>query len=296
MTTHPYKRRLVLRAGVQQAFPQVAIQTFTVRGLPRFGPPAFGPAQADALLDVPRVGVERDRAAAGERFQAHDGRHEFHAVVSGAPEAAGDFLAVPALEEDGGIPTGTGVAQTGPVGVDGDGLRFRWHGASLDRKDESSFHHKRIAESILDFRAANLARCWELRKLFVRVPSARMKTGTATRKKTIGCKEQLSDCAIFKADTRPKKRRSCNQRTFRAHDSDVIRTMPAKANREAVVPPRSNRLNPPAYDKEKYKGRHRVERLFDRLQHFRAVATRSDQLAPMFLGGILAALLAVKLT
>ncbi len=81
----------------------------------------------------------------------------------------------------------------------------------------------------------------------------------------------------------------------RAYDSDVIRTMLANANKEAVIPPRSNRLNPPAYDKEKYKARNKVERLFNRLKHFRAVATRYDKLAHMFLGGILAALLAVKL-
>ena len=70
---------------------------------------------------------------------------------------------------------------------------------------------------------------------------------------------------------------------------------PCKSFKEAVIPPRSNRLNPPGYDREKYKGRNKVERLFNRLKHFRAVATRYDKLSHMFLGGILAALLAVKL-
>ena len=48
----------------------------------------------------------------------------------------------------------------------------------------------------------------------------------------------------------------------RAYDSDRLRAMVA-AGKEAVIPPRSNRINPPAYDKEKYKGRNKVERLFN---------------------------------
>lgn len=81
----------------------------------------------------------------------------------------------------------------------------------------------------------------------------------------------------------------------RAYDSDRIRALLAAAGKEAVIPPRSNRTNPPAYDKEKYKGRNKVERLFNRLKSYRAVATRYDKLAAMFLGGTLAALLAVSL-
>ena len=82
----------------------------------------------------------------------------------------------------------------------------------------------------------------------------------------------------------------------RAYDSDRIRTLLAAAGKEAVIPPRSNRTNPSAYDKEKYKSRNKVERLFNRLKNYRAVATRYDKLATMFLGSVLATLLAVSLT
>ena len=82
----------------------------------------------------------------------------------------------------------------------------------------------------------------------------------------------------------------------RAYDSDAIRALIAAANKQAVIPPRFNRVNPPGYNREKYKQRNKVERLFNRLKHFRAVATRYDKLAHMFLGGILAVLVSIPLT
>ena len=81
----------------------------------------------------------------------------------------------------------------------------------------------------------------------------------------------------------------------RAYDSDAIRAMIAATGKEAIIPPRPNRIDPPNYDKEKYKARNKVERLFCRLKAYRAVATRYDKLAAMFLGGVLATLLAVSL-
>ena len=62
-----------------------------------------------------------------------------------------------------------------------------------------------------------------------------------------------------------------------------------------MIPPRCNRRQPAAYDKEKHKQRNRVEPLFNKLKGHRGAATRSDKLAAMFLGGVLATLLAVSL-
>lgn len=81
----------------------------------------------------------------------------------------------------------------------------------------------------------------------------------------------------------------------RAYDRDAIHAMIKAAGKEAMVPPRSKRVAPADYDKEKYKGRNKVERLFNRLKGYRAVATRYDKLATMFLGGVLATLLAISL-
>ena len=81
----------------------------------------------------------------------------------------------------------------------------------------------------------------------------------------------------------------------RAYDSDAIRQMLKAAGKEAVIPPRSNRVAPPEYDQEKYKERNKAERLFCKLKGYRAVATRYDKLAAMFLGSTLAALLAISL-
>ena len=54
----------------------------------------------------------------------------------------------------------------------------------------------------------------------------------------------------------------------------------------AVIPSRSNRKHPRAYDTEIYKQRNRIERGFNRLKHFRRIATRYDRKALYFLAFI----------
>ena len=50
------------------------------------------------------------------------------------------------------------------------------------------------------------------------------------------------------------------------------------AGAEAVIPPRKNRNEPREYDRELYKERNLVERLFQKLKHFRRIATRYERL------------------
>jgi transposase len=47
----------------------------------------------------------------------------------------------------------------------------------------------------------------------------------------------------------------------------------------AVIPPRSNRKTPRDYDKDIYKERNLVERLFQKLKEYRRVANRYERLA-----------------
>jgi transposase len=51
----------------------------------------------------------------------------------------------------------------------------------------------------------------------------------------------------------------------------------------AVIPPRSNRKAPRAYDKDLYKERNKVERFLNRAKHYRRVATRYEKTGRNFL-------------
>ena len=61
---------------------------------------------------------------------------------------------------------------------------------------------------------------------------------------------------------------------------------------EPVVPPLRNRIEPWEYNREMYKRRNEVERLFRRLKGFRRIFSRFEKLDVMFLGFISFALVA----
>jgi transposase len=69
----------------------------------------------------------------------------------------------------------------------------------------------------------------------------------------------------------------------KGYDADYIVEGALKCGAEAVIPPKSSRNNPREYDKELYKERNLIERLFNKLKHFRRVATRYDKTASAFL-------------
>ena len=68
----------------------------------------------------------------------------------------------------------------------------------------------------------------------------------------------------------------------RAYEGNETRECVEKCGFEAVVPPKSNRLNPWIYNKIIYKRRNEIERLFRRLKAFRRVFSRYDKLDLMF--------------
>jgi transposase len=70
----------------------------------------------------------------------------------------------------------------------------------------------------------------------------------------------------------------------KAYDSNALRQLIADMGAQAVIPCNPTRKQPIPYDFEAYKVRNTVERCFNKLKHFRRIATRFDRLAVHFLG------------
>ena len=73
----------------------------------------------------------------------------------------------------------------------------------------------------------------------------------------------------------------------RAYEGNGTRQPAPDLGFEPVVPPRGNRIDPWEYDREMYRRRNGVERLFRRLKGFRRIFPRFGKLDVMFLGFIL---------
>lgn len=81
----------------------------------------------------------------------------------------------------------------------------------------------------------------------------------------------------------------------RAYEGDETRQLVMELQLEPVVPPKANRLNKWEYDRELYKKRNEVERLFRRLKAFRRIFSRFEKLDIMFTAFIHIALIADSL-
>ena len=68
----------------------------------------------------------------------------------------------------------------------------------------------------------------------------------------------------------------------RADEGDTTQQLALDLIFSAVVPPKSNGLDPWEYDKELYKKRNEVERLFSRRKGFGRIFSRFDPLDLMF--------------
>lgn len=77
----------------------------------------------------------------------------------------------------------------------------------------------------------------------------------------------------------------------RAYEGENVRAAALEQGFEPVVPPKRNRRNPWEYDKERYRQRNEIERLFLRLKRFRRIFTRYDKLDIVFCSFILFALI-----
>lgn len=81
----------------------------------------------------------------------------------------------------------------------------------------------------------------------------------------------------------------------KAYEGDDTRQLILDLGMTPVVPPKINRLTPWEYDKEVYKKRNEVERLFRRLKGFRRIFSRFDKLDVVFKFFINFALIADRL-
>ena len=70
----------------------------------------------------------------------------------------------------------------------------------------------------------------------------------------------------------------------KAYDSDAIVQEAMGKGMEVVIPPKANRKNKRVFDALKYRARHLVENLFQRMKVYRRVATRYEKLDSRFLG------------
>ena len=75
----------------------------------------------------------------------------------------------------------------------------------------------------------------------------------------------------------------------KGYDSNAVRDLIVSRGAEAVIPSTTSRRLPIPYDRDLYRARNLVERLWCRLKDWRRIATRYDKLARNFLSGALIA-------
>lgn len=72
----------------------------------------------------------------------------------------------------------------------------------------------------------------------------------------------------------------------KAYDADHFRHAIAYAKAQAVIPFNRSRAGVSTHDPDLYKERNLIERFFNKLKHFRRIATRYEQTAKAFLSMI----------
>jgi len=72
----------------------------------------------------------------------------------------------------------------------------------------------------------------------------------------------------------------------KAYDADALIDTLTQRGITPVIPPKANRKTRRACDFALYRERNLIERLFNKLKHFRAIATRYDKLARNYLAGV----------
>lgn len=69
----------------------------------------------------------------------------------------------------------------------------------------------------------------------------------------------------------------------KGYDSKKFADLVAQTGAEVVIPSRKNAKEPRQVDENLYKDRNKIERFFNRIKHYRRIATRYDKSADSFL-------------
>ena len=82
----------------------------------------------------------------------------------------------------------------------------------------------------------------------------------------------------------------------KAFDTNRLRSFLTEQGIEAVIPSIARRKPLIPHDREIYRQRNKIERMFARLKDFRRVATRYDKLARNYLAGVVLAAATIRWT
>src|SRR5262249_25036732 len=121
---HLVPRHAMAPGQGDQRLPEVAVLHGLLLGIhPAVPLPALVPAVAEAVDEVGAVAVESDRPLAVDSVEPFARSGELHALAGGEALAAPRLDLPAVVDHDGGPAARPGVAGTGAVGVDADGVR-----------------------------------------------------------------------------------------------------------------------------------------------------------------------------
>jgi transposase len=72
----------------------------------------------------------------------------------------------------------------------------------------------------------------------------------------------------------------------KGYDANALRAAVCEQDAWANIPPKANRKDPICFSPYLYKARNLIERFFNKIKHYRRIATRYDKLAENFLASL----------
>src|SRR4051812_13440031 len=74
----------------------------------------------------------------------------------------------------------------------------------------------------------------------------------------------------------------------KGYDANALRAAVSTQDAWANIPPKTNRKDPICFSPYLYKTRNLIERFFNKIKHYRRIATRYDKLAENYLAALVA--------